>query len=90
VGGAARVLPRRAGAYDELGLAGSDTLELLQLAPTPAAAAALRVEEIGAVLKGAHRKRVAAKADGIAVALGAEQLSSSSIVTSAYAATVTA
>lgn len=38
-------------AYDELGLAGSDTLELLQFAPTPAAAAALGVEEIAAVLK---------------------------------------
>jgi transposase len=76
-------------AYDGLGLAGADTLELLQLAPAPDMAAALEVRVIAAALKRARRRGVASKAEGIAAALRTEQLGRSGRVTAAYAATVT-
>ncbi|WP_066370329.1 IS110 family transposase [Herbidospora mongoliensis] len=76
-------------AYDELGLAGADTLELLQLAPAPDMAAALEMPVIAAALKRARRRSVAAKAEGIAAALRTEQLGRSRTVTAAYAAIVT-
>jgi transposase len=77
-------------AYEELGLAGPDTLELLQLAPTPEAAARLLVEEITGALRRARRRNIAVKAETIATVLRTEHLGRSATVTGAYAATVTA
>jgi transposase len=77
-------------AYERLGLAGADTLELLQVAPSPAEAAALDVEVIIAALRRVHRHKVHAKAADIAVALRSEHLGRSAAVTEAYAATVSA
>ena len=77
-------------AYEKLGLAGADTLELLQAAPSPAQAAALDVEVIIAALRRVHRHKVHAKAADITTALRSEHLGRSAAVTAAYAATVAA
>jgi hypothetical protein len=65
-----------------------DTLELLALAPTPAAAVALTVEQISAALKRARRWHIPQKAAAIQAALRTEQLSQPAVVAAAYAATV--
>jgi transposase len=77
-------------AYENLGLAGADTLELLQIAPSPAQAAALDVEVIIAAMRRVRRHKVHAKAAAISSALRSEHLGRSSAVTEAYAATVAA
>ncbi|GAA4263529.1 IS110 family RNA-guided transposase [Dactylosporangium darangshiense] len=77
-------------AYERLGLAGADTLELLQTAPSPAAAAALDIEVIVAALRRVHRHNVRAKAADVVAALHSEHLGRSTAVTEAYAATVAA
>jgi hypothetical protein len=77
-------------AYEKLGLAGADTLELLLAAPSPAQAAALDVEVIIAALRRVHRHKVHAKAADITAALRSEHLGRSAPVTEAYAATVAA
>jgi transposase len=75
-------------AYQPLGLAGADTLELLAKAPTPATAAKLTTAQITAALKRARRRQVPAKATAIRDALRTAQLGQAELVTSAYAATV--
>ncbi|MEV0430509.1 IS110 family transposase, partial [Micromonospora sp. NPDC050495] len=77
-------------AYQPLTLTGSDTLELLAKAPTPAAAAKLTVTQISAALKRARRRDIAAKATAIQQALRTAHLGQPEIVTGAYAATVRA
>jgi transposase len=77
-------------AYQALSLTGSDTLELLAKAPTPAAAAKLTITQISAALKRAHRRDIPAKAAAIQQALRAQHLGQADIVAGAYAATVRA
>jgi hypothetical protein len=77
-------------AYEQLGLAGADTLELLQAAPSPAQAAALDVEVVIAALRRMHRHRVQAKAAAITAVLRKPHLGRSAAVTEAYASTVSA
>ena len=77
-------------AYQVLTLTGSDALELLAKAPTPAAAAKLTLTQISAALKQARRRDVPAKAAAIQQALRTEHLGQPEVVTSAYAATVRA
>ena len=77
-------------AYQVLTLTGSDTLELLAKAPTPAAAAKLTLTQISAALRKARRRDIPAKATAIQQALRAEHLGQADVVTGAYAATVRA
>jgi hypothetical protein len=77
-------------AYHALTLTGSDTLELLAKAPTPAAAAKLTITQISAALRKARRRDIPAKAAAIQQALRAEHLGQAEIVATAYAATVRA
>jgi transposase len=77
-------------AYQALTLTGSDTLELLAKAPTPAAAAKLTIAQISAALKKARRRDIPAKATAIQQALRAEHLGQAEVVSTAYAATVRA
>lgn len=77
-------------AYEPLTLTGSDTLELLTAAPTPAAAAKLTLSRISAVLKKARRRDVAGKAAAIQKTLRGQHLGQAEIVATAYAATVRA
>jgi transposase len=77
-------------AYQALTLTGSDTLELLAKAPTPAGAAKLTITQISAALKKARRRDVPAKAAAIQQALRAEHLGQADVVAGAYAATVRA
>jgi transposase len=77
-------------AYKPLTLTGSDTLELLAKAPTPAAAAKLTAAQISAALKRARRRDIPGKAAAIRDALRAEHLGQADIVATAYAATVRA
>jgi transposase len=77
-------------AYEKLGLAGADTLELLQMAPSPAQAAALDAEVVVAALRRVHRHKVQAKAAAITAVLRKQHLGRSAAVTEAYASTVTA
>ena len=65
-------------------------LELLALAPDPAAAAALTTEQITAALKRARRRNRAEKANAIQAALQAEYLGQPAIINVAYAVTVRA
>jgi transposase len=82
--------PAALDAYKALTLTGSDTLELLAKAPTPAAAAKLTLTQISAALKKARRRDIPAKAAAIQQALRTEHLGQAEIVTTAYAATVRA
>jgi transposase len=69
-------------------LAASDTLQLLDAAPDPVAAAGLDGERIAAALRGAHRRGIPAKVEAIQAALRAEHLRQPPVVAGAYAATV--
>lgn len=71
-------------------LTATDALELLNKAPTPAAAARLTTSQIAAALKRARRRDVPAKAEAIRFALRAEQLHQPDPVATAYAAAVRA
>ena len=75
-------------AYQALTLTGSDALELLAKAPTPAAAAKLTLTQISAALKTARRRDIPAKAAAIQQALRAQHLGQAEVVNTAYAATV--
>jgi len=77
-------------AYQALTLTGSDALELLAKAPTPAAAAKLTLTQISAALKTARRRDIPAKAAAIQQALRAQHLGQAEVVNTAYAATVRA
>lgn len=77
-------------AYQVLTLTGSDTLELLAKAPTPAAAAKLTLTQISAALRKARRRDIPAKAAAIQQTLRAEHLGQADVVAGAYAATVRA
>jgi transposase len=77
-------------AYQTLTLTGSDALELLAKAPTPAAAATLTLTQISAALKKARRRDIPAKAAAIQHALRAQHLGQADVVSTAYAATVRA
>ena len=80
--------PAAIAAFDEIGLASRDALELLTLAPTPAAAAALTPGRVATVLRRAHRRNVPDKAARIVAALRVPQLPVADVVAGAYAATV--
>jgi transposase len=77
-------------AYQVLTLTGSDALDLLAKAPTPAAAARLTLPQISTALRNAHRRDIPAKAAAIQQALRAEHLGQADVVATAYAATVRA
>jgi transposase len=77
-------------AYAELGLTGSDTLELLVKAPDPASAAKLSLTQLSAALKRARRHGVPAKAEVIKDALSTRHLAQPAAITAAYGATVQA
>jgi transposase len=77
-------------AYKALTLTGSDTLELLAKAPTPAAAAKLTLTQISAALRKARRRDIPAKSAAIQQALRTEHLGQADVVATAYAATVRA
>ncbi len=76
-------------AYADLGLTGTDTLELLTRA-RPAAAAKLTTAQISAALKRARRRDVPARAQAIKDALRAPQLAQPAAITAAYAAAMQA
>jgi transposase len=82
--------PAALAAYQPLSLTGSDTLELLAKAPTPAAAAKLTRAQISAALKRARRRDIPTKAAAIAQELRTEHLGQPDVVAGAYAATVRA
>jgi transposase len=82
--------PAALAAYKPLTLTGTDTLELLAKAPTPAAAARLTRTQISAALRKGRRRDIPAKAAEIQQALRTEHLGQAEIVTTAYAATVRA
>jgi transposase len=82
--------PAALAAYQALTLTGSDTLELLAKAPTPATAVRLTLTQISAALAKARRRDVATKAVAIQQALRAEHLGQAEVVATAYAATVRA
>jgi len=82
--------PAALAAYKPLTLTGSDALELLAKAPTPATAARLTLAQISAALKRARRRDIAEKATAIQAALRTEHLGQADIVTTAYAATIRA
>jgi transposase len=82
--------PAALAAYKPLTLTGSDALELLAKAPTPATAAKLTLTQISAALKRARRRDIAEKATAIQAALRTEHLGQAEIVTTAYAATIRA
>jgi transposase len=75
-------------AYDDLDA--PDALELLALAPDPATAAALSVEQITGTLARTRRRDRATKAERIAAALRTPHLGQPPVVAAAYAATVRA
>jgi hypothetical protein len=78
-------------AYKDLGLAGRDTLELLQKAPDPAPAARLTLTQITAALKRAGRRGgLPQRAKDIQAALRVEHLSQPDVIAGAYAASVQA
>ena len=72
------------------GLAASDALELLQVAPDPDSAARLSRPRIRAALKHAHRRDIEAKTLKIQAVLRAPQLGQPEIVAQAYAASTRA
>jgi transposase len=80
--------PAALAAFDDL--IAPDALELLGIAPDPAAAAALSSAQITAALRRAHRRGVADKAEAIATALRAEHLGQPAVITAAYAVMVRA
>ena len=82
--------PAALAAYQVLTLTGSDALELLAKAPTPATAAKLTLPQISAALRKARRRDIPAKAAAIAQVLRAEHLGQADVVNTAYAATVRA
>ncbi|MBM0225487.1 MULTISPECIES: IS110 family transposase [Micromonospora] len=82
--------PAALDAYQPLTLTGTDALELLAKAPTPATAARLSLSQISAVLKRARRRDIPAKAAAIQQALRTAHLGQAEVVTGAYAATVRA
>jgi transposase len=82
--------PAALAAYADLGLTGTDTLELLTRAPDPAAAAKLTTAQVSAALRRARRRDVAARAGAVKDALRAPQLAQPPAVTAAYAAAVLA
>jgi hypothetical protein len=69
-------------------LAATDTLELLNRAPDPEAAARLSRSQITAALKRARRREVPAKTEKIQAALRAPALRQPAVLVGAYAATV--
>jgi transposase len=75
-------------AFEDLDAA--DTLELLAKAPDPASAARLSTAQIGAALKRARRRDIAAKTATIQAVLRGEHLGQPAVVTAAYAASVRA
>jgi transposase len=75
-------------AFEDLDTA--DALELLALAPEPASAAALSIEQIAAALKRARRRGIADKAEAIHAALNAEHLGQPAVLSAAYAAALRA
>jgi transposase len=77
-------------AYQALTLTGSDALELLAKAPTPATAGRLTLTQISAALRKARRRDIPAKAAAIQQALRTEHLRQADVVATAYAATVRA
>jgi transposase len=82
--------PAALDAYKPLTLTGTDALELLAKAATPAAAAKLTLVQISAALKRARRRDIAEKAATIQQALRTQHLGQADIVATAYAATVRA
>ncbi|MFI7609595.1 IS110 family transposase [Micromonospora sp. NPDC049366] len=82
--------PAALDAYQPLTLTGADTLELLAKAPTPDQAAKLTLTQISAALKRARRRGIADKAATIQRALRTAHLRQPDIVTTAYAATISA
>src|SRR5260221_541435 len=66
------------------------TGDVLARAPAPATAAGLCISKISAVLKGARRRDIPAKAATIQTVLRAEHLGQPAVVTAAYAASVRA
>jgi len=79
--------PAALAAFDDL--AAPDVLELLTRAPDPHSAARLTKAQITAALKRAGRRRVQRRAEDIAAALRAPQLSQPAELVAAYAAAVT-
>jgi hypothetical protein len=77
-------------AFEEIGLASRDALEVLMLAPTPAAAARLAPARVATILHRAHRRDPRAKAERIVAALRAAQLPVAAVVADANAVTATA
>jgi len=77
-------------AYADLGLTGTDTLELLARAPAPADAAKLTAAQISAALRRARRHDIPARAAAVKDALRAPQLAQPAAITTAYAAAVQA
>ena len=78
-------------AYQDLGLAGPDTLELLAKAPDPESAAKLTTAQITAALKRAGRRSdLPERARRIRAALRAPHLGQPEVITEAYAASVQA
>lgn len=82
--------PAALDAYKPLTLTGTDALDLLAKAATPAAAAKLTLAQISAALKRARRRGIAEKAATIQQALRTQHLSQADTVVTAYAATVRA
>jgi Transposase/Transposase IS116/IS110/IS902 family len=78
-------------AYKELGLAGRDTLELLQKAPDPESAARLTTTQVAVALKRAGRRGdLQERAREIRAALRAPRLGQPEVIAEAYAASVQA
>jgi hypothetical protein len=78
-------------AYQDLGLAGTDTLELLARAPDPESAAKLTTAQITVALKRAGRRGdLPGRARQIRAALRAPHLGQPEVITEAYAASVQA
>jgi transposase len=80
--------PAALDAFDDL--TASDSLELLTVAPDPASAAGLHLDQITAALRRARRHHVPAKAAAVQAALRTQHLRQPPEVTAAYAATVRA
>jgi Transposase len=83
--------PAALDAYAGLGLAGTDTLELLAKAPDPESAARLTAAQITAALRRAGRRGdLAQRARDIRAVLRAPRLAQPAVITEAYAASVQA
>jgi len=83
--------PAALDAYADLGLAGTDTLELLAKAPDPESAARLTASQVTAALRRAGRRGdLAQRARDIRAVLRAPRLAQPAVITEAYAASVQA